>query len=395
MVTETLDSQALVKEAQSRAELSDFGDTAFMEPFEVLVKSLNTESNLSAAGYEMQRERLTSILVNRLQTEYWYQKHPEISQEKLDNPVVIVGLPRTGTTMLHRIMASDSRFYAPLWYEVRGPAPRPGWDFVSTDERIVAAEAEVKYMLDNSPDLAAIHPMDAQGADEEIMLLEHAFYSAVPEAYSNVPSYTAWIKSHDNTPGYQYLKKLLQLLQWQKKRCGINAQRWLLKTPHHLQQMAVLFKVFPEAQIIQTHRDPVQTIPSYASFIYALWILCSEEVDTKRIGELWGELLADGMRHTEAVRAQYPERFLDLWYRDTLKEPISVIEGAYEFIGIPLTDEARQAMNEWRKENPREARPPHIYKGSTFGYTDEGIKQAFYDYRQNHIVGREGVSADD
>ncbi len=379
----------LLAQAQALTGLNDFGDERFREPLGVLVKALNEQAQLNEMGRAGQVERIVKLLVNRLQLEGWIAKHPEILQEQIEKPVVIVGLQRTGSTYLHRILASDTRFYAPLWYEVRNPTPPLDCDFESKDPRIISAEAEVAAMLEANPELAAIHPMDPVAADEDIMLLEHSFYSTMPDAFFNVPSYAEWIDSHDNTPGYEYLKRQLQCLQWQKKRGGQQAERWLLKTPHHLHHAAILLKVFPDAKIIQTHRDPLQTIPSAASMNYNLWILGSDRVDALEVGRLWSAKFARGMTHTLETRQQQPEAFVDVWYKDTVSDPLRALETVYQFIDMDFTDTAKAAMEKFREENQRDARPAHEYSLEQFGFSEAGLKAQFADYRRAYIESAE------
>ncbi len=375
----------LLSAAREATGLSDFGDNSFREPFEVLVNSLNEEADLNAVGRFMQYQRSLNILCNRLRTEAWIARHPEILDEEVKAPVVIIGLQRTGSTMFHRILASDSRFYAPLWYEVRNPAPYMDWDFKGADQRVVEAKAEVAAMLEANPELAAIHPMDPMAADEDIMLLEHSFYSTVPDAFCNVPSYGKWNDGHDNTPGYEYLKRQLQSLQWQKKQQGQSAQRWLLKTPHHLHHVATLLRVFPDAKIIQTHRDPLQTIPSAASMNYNLWLMCADKPDPKVVGEQWAAKYAKGMLHTMETRKLKPDAFIDVWYKDTVADPFKPAQAVYGFIGMDFTEEAHEAMEKWREENKREDRPSHEYTLEQFGFSEEGLKEQFAAYRKQYL----------
>lgn len=379
--------EAVLDAARARDGLQDFGDASFREPLAVLIDALNREARLNEGGRIGQFYRTVNLLVNRLRVEDWFRRYPEIARERIDSPLVIVGLPRTGTTMLHRILASDSRFFAPIWYEVRNPAPFPGWDFQGPDPRIADAEAEVAMMLQANPELAAIHPMSATGADEEIMLLEHSFYSTTPPAFGNIPTYMDWQGSHDNTPGYRYLRRLLQFLQWQKKRQGQDGQRWLLKTPHHLHCMDVLLREFPDAKIIQTHRDPLQTIPSIASFHYELWKLGSDVADPVAVGRMWAAKFARGMHDTMAVRdAQGAGRFLDVHYEDTVQDPFGVISRVYAFAGMELTAQARHAMEDWQAENRREGRPLHHYTLEEFGFTEDSICRDFAEYRERFIL---------
>lgn len=385
-----LDAESIVRDAQQHAGLTDFGDTGFFVAMEKLLWSLEHEANLNAVGRMVQRQRIVDILVNRLRVQDHLKRYPEILDERIVEPLVIVGLPRTGTTMLHRTIAADPRVFAPAWYEVRNPAPFPGWDYVGKDPRITEAEQQVAAMLEGSPELAAIHPMDAEGPDEDIMLLEHSFYSTVPESAANVPSYGRWLEQQDQTCAYEYLKILLQFLQWQKKRAGQQGSRWALKAPHHLHFMDLVFKVFPDARVVQTHRDPLQTIPSLASMIHACWVLVADDVDAKEVARQWARLFANGMRHTMRVRERVgEERFLDLWFKDTVSQPLREIEKVYAFIGMELTPEAKAAMEAWQEYNRRDARPSHEYTLEQFGYTEEGLKEQFAEYRQQFIIPRQ------
>ena len=150
-----LTATTLLAAAMDATGLSDFGDESFREPLDVLIKSLNEEANLNAGGRFGQYQRILNILINRLRVEGWIDKHPEILDEEISAPVVIIGLQRTGSTFFHRILAADKRFYAPLWYEVRNPAPELEWDFKGKDARITSAEAEVAAMLEANPEIAA------------------------------------------------------------------------------------------------------------------------------------------------------------------------------------------------------------------------------------------------
>ena len=376
------DADKLLQQARDDTGLSDFGDESFREPFSVLVKALEDEGNLNAVGRFVQYQRVLNTLHNRLRLSETIRRHPEILDEEIVAPAVIVGLPRTGTTMLHRVLASDSRFYAPLWYEVRNPAPFMNWDPSVKDERLTMAEAEVAALLEANPEIAAIHPMDPLGADEEILLLEHSFYSTVPNAFCNLPSYQDWLFSHDNQPGYDYLKLLLQNLQWQKKQQNAyqHADKWLLKTPHHLHFMECLLHTFPDAKIIQTHRSPVDTIPSISSFNYNLWITQTDDASAELVGQQWGDMFARGLRHAIKVREQHNDQFYDLGFKRLLQDPIESCKAIFEFIGLPVTDHSIAAMQKHREENQRDSRPAHNYALSDFGFTEDGIKQQFADY---------------
>jgi hypothetical protein len=355
----------------------------------VLLESLREEAPLNELGRIVMRARVVESLETRLLTQEWIRRHPEILKEELGAPIVIMGLMRTGTTMLHRIVASDPRNHAANWWEVRFPAPRLDMDWSKPDPRIALAEAEVAAILEADPRQASIHPWDAQAPDEEIMLLEHSFFSHVPEAFVNIPSYRTFITQADWTPAYVYLKKQLQFLQWQKRQRGNVRERWILKTPGHLGYIDTLFKIFPGARAIFNHRDPVETVPSAASMNYAMWALYGDPSEAKIAAAQWQERLAWGTSRSMESRKHYSaDRFVDIWFKDVMKDPIPQIERAYQTFGIEMTPAARAAMQAWRDRNPRDKRPPHEYELSEYGLTREGICEAFAEYRRQFIESR-------
>jgi hypothetical protein len=383
----TFELESVLDAAFNASGLRDFGGEEFFAPLQALLQSLQQEARLHAAGRYGQFTRIVDLLVNRLRVEHWLQQYPEIRDEPIEPPVVIVGLMRTGTTLLHRLMACDKRFYAPLWYEVRYPAPPPGYDFAGPDPRIPLAKAEVQQMIDASPELAAIHPLEACAVDEEVMLLEHSFYSTLPESFAHLPGYAHWLEAHDNTPGYRYLKTLLQFLQWQKQRRGQPAHRWLLKTPHHLHHLDILLQVFPGATVIQTHRDPLQTIPSLCSMNYALTSMGSDNVDAKLLGRHWCDKFARSLRQSVAVRELYADQFIDVQYTDSANTPEATVERIYAALGLALDATTRTAMQHWLRDNRREDRDPHRYTLEQFGFTVAGLENDFAEYRRAFCAG--------
>ena len=383
------DQAGLMGEAKSKSGLEDFGPDEFREALGVLLKSLREEAPLNEIGRAVLRSRVLESLETRLITQHWVNRHPEILDEQIVAPLVVIGLMRTGTTMLQRIIASDPRNHACMWWETRFPAPPLDMDWRKPDPRIPVAEAEVAAILEADPRQASIHPWNAQAPDEEIMLLEHSFLSHVPEAFCNIPTYRSWITEQDWTPSYLYLKKLLQSLQWQKRQRGDVRERWVLKTPGHLGYIDTLFEVFPGANVIQTHRDPVETVPSAASMNHSVWAIYSDANAANVAGAQWQERLAWGTARAMESRKRYDaNRFVDIWFRDAMKDPIAEIERAYGVFGIEMTEAARAGMEKWRTDNPRDGRPPHQYTLSEYGLSEEGIKAAFAGYRAQYIEPR-------
>src|SRR5262249_48164866 len=258
---------------------------------------LAKKAKLSVAGAPIFRQKFLAHLINRLRIEDYFAKHPEIAKEDIAAPLVIVGLPRTGTTKLHRLLSRDPRFYWMAFWESQFPVPFPSESLQQPTGRINEGAGIVAYMTQAMPKLMAIHPMDNAAADEEVMLMEHSMLSAF-NAYAEIPSYTSWLDRQDQAPAYQYLRRMLQFLQWQKRKRGVTAQRWVLKAPHHLLRMDVLLRVFPGVKVILTHRDPTQSIPSIASFIDTLWRIYSSEPNPHGAGHEFSQIMSRALKHT-------------------------------------------------------------------------------------------------
>jgi len=378
-----LSAEALLAEARKRSGgLANFGDPSFEEPMRRLLAAIEGEAQLHAAGLAVQRERVIGILVTRLLVEEWIRRHPEIEHERIERPFVIMGLGRSGTTMLHRTIASDPRVFALFWWESRNPSPPLEWVAGAPDPRVAEAEAEVAAMLAANPEIASAHPIDAHAPDEELMLLEHAFVSSNPEAYAHVPSYSRWVEAHDHRPAYRTMRRLLQFLQWQKKRAGSRATRWVLKTPEHLGYLDVLFDVLPDALVIQAHRDPLETVPSMASLCHMVIQWGSDRIGKPEVGRHWAGKFKRATDRCLAARAQREDRFFDVSFEELLKDPLGPVRRIYAFVGLEWTPEAEVAMRRWAAENRRERRPPHAYTLEEFGLGEEQMKRDFAAYRE-------------
>ena len=382
------DPATLVAEATAATGgLADFGDPTFRPALAALCRALEREGHLSETGRQILKQKLVGHLANRLRIEDYFRDFPEIEHEVVGPPLVIVGLPRTGTTKLQRLLSRDPRFYSMMFWESQFPVPLPDETLERPSARIASARGIVDYMVQAMPKLLAIHPMAAEEADEEVMLMEHSFLSAF-DAYANIPAYVAWLDHQDQTPAYVFLRRCLQFLQWQKRKRGIAGQRWLLKTPHHLLRMDILLRVFPGVQVIQTHRDPVESIPSIASFIDTLWRIYSDKADPRAAGQSWSARMNRGLRHTMQVRKGHgAAQFMDVQFRDTVKAPMEVVRKIYAFIGWPLTPEAETAMRRWLAEDDQaHAGVTHDYGPEQFGLSAEQLKQDFAEYRERHVV---------
>lgn len=375
----------LAARACAETGLQDFGDPWIFENLDQLIPALNNEAQLSAAGIAGAEAMIVRALVNRLAHVDLVRRHPEILDEQVDVAAIVAGLPRTGSTMLHRMLAAAPGMTGVRWWETQNYAPLPGTDPHDPAPRRAAGQQIMDYMLEQAPELTSIHPMNIDQPDEEVIILGQLFSGTMPEAMYYVPSFARWLMRHSRTRCYADLKQILQSLQWQDKtRRGC---KWVLKTPGHLMALDGVLETFPGAKIVMTHRDPVATVPSYASMEATLYAMGGSSIDKPSVGRFWEgrwhELLDMFMQTREQAGAA---RFIDVRYADLTARPIAEGERVLAEAGLAVTPEISAGMHEWVEANRREDRAPHKYTLEEFGFTQAGIEQRFADYRKRFIM---------
>lgn len=376
------DATRLASAAQEKEGLQDWGPPAFETPLAVLTDSYSA-ADLNDIGVHILRSGLVHSLRMRLRAQEWFRRHPEIAQETIAAPIVVVGMMRSGTTLLQRLLAADDRFHCAYGWEVVEVAPRLDHQWSAReDPRIVVSEKREAMSREMAPELFAIHPMYAREPEEEIVFLSDAFLSHVPESGAHVPAYRAWIDAQDFTPAYRYLHRMLQFLQWQKRKAGLTAQRWVLKSPAHLGYLDALRTQFPDLHVVHMHRDPRETIPSGASLNATLHAMHSDHVDRHRVGAEWLSRMGWTNDRAMATRARWDDestRCTDIQFADAVADPIGQVSRVYDAIGLDLTGAAESAMRRWLADRPREVpRPP--YAATDFGLSDAQIDERFAAY---------------
>lgn len=381
-----LSEESLISTARRRTGLSDLGDTSFRTPMRVLLDATEREARLHPCGRIMARHNLVRVLSNRLRIEDEIRRRPEILDTDLQDPVVITGLQRTATTLLHRLMAKDPAFRVLASWEAVNPAPWPGTREGKRDPRIRAAWLAEKSVSWLAPDFFAIHPVEAESPEEDVLLLEFAFLSTVPEAMQRVPTYSRWLEQEaDHVEGYRYLGKMLRLLSSQRP-----GGRWLLKSPHHLEHLDALVEVFPGARIIQAHRDPVVSLASFCSMIAHARGIFTDDVDPYEVGRHWSVKRARMVERAMGVRERLGEdRFLDVMYDDLVADPVGQIRRVYGFLDVKLGRGSTERMRAHLWDNPRDRRGRHTYDLSHFGLDADTEEQRFARYRARYRIPRE------
>ncbi|KHS46032.1 sulfotransferase family protein [Novosphingobium subterraneum] len=377
------DRETLLSAACERSGLSDFGDTWFFEPMDHYIAAANAEGKLTEAGFAGQTEAIVKGLASRLRMVEDIKRHPEILDEDVEVAAIILGLPRTGSTIFHRLLASAPGMTAIRWYEAQNYAPLPGDEPGKPEARRAYAEAMIEGWLNLSPELASIHPLDPDAPDEEIIILGQLFITTMVEAMTFIPSFAKWLNDYDQSKGYEDLKTILKYLQWQDPTR--RGKKWVLKSPQNLPYTDVTANAFPKAVLVMTHRDPLEVVPSYVSMEAALYKLNSVHSD-EAVGAFWFPRLAEWMHRFEQARARIGEdRFIDIDYREVAKEPLKQAQRVLAHIGIPLDDKIEAALTEFMAGNKREQRPMHDYSLERFGLNEADVREAFASYRARYI----------
>jgi hypothetical protein len=380
-----LEEVSLLAAARRKTGLEDFGDDAFREPLRVLLDSLNGESNLTPLGRIIQHVRIVGLLSNRLRTEELLKRHPEILQQTFGPVIVIAGLQRTGTTMLHRLLSADPDARSLLSWEALNPVPLPGETPGRPAGRMRQAQRAQRSVAYLAPDFFAVHPVEWEAPEEDVLLLDLEFMSQSPEATVNVPSYAAWLEGQDLTPAYQYERKAMLALQWQRP-----GRHWVLKTPHHMEYLDVLLRVFPEAKVVQTHRDPDNAVVSFCSMVAHARGLFSDDVEPHRVARQWVRKTRRMVERSMAVRdGTSADRILDVSYYDLVADPFAEVQRIYAFAGLPFGAKTRTAMEARHRENRQHKYGRHRYGLEDFGLTREDMDRAFDAYRRRYGIRRE------
>lgn len=374
-----LETESMLAEARRRTGLEDFGDPWFLAPLRAQVDGMRTEARLSPTGRVAMVERALGGLVTILRLTDALTRHPEIREEPVEVAAIVCGLPRTGSTMLHRLLANHPGMTACLWWEATFPTPFPGERRGDPSPRQKAARDLVAWMCESMPELLSMHPMDADQVDEEILIMEQGFVSTTAEMNMHLPTYSAFIEGLDKRPVYRFLLDVLKYLQWQD--VSRRHKRWVLKTPFHLTGLPAALEIFPQAKVVMTHRDPVQIIPSWASFAYTLMKLGSDEVDPREIGRHWTRRWSNALREFVATRAREPAgRFIDVFYDDQTRDPVGTAKEVFRRLDIAIDAEAEARIVDWIAINGRDKRPSHKYDMATFGLSAPQIEAAFDFY---------------
>ncbi len=374
-----LDPQSMMKRAIKKAGSSDFGDEDFREGLERFLRSADREGELTLLGRLMVQGYTTENLVNRLRLVDWRKRHPEIEAEEIVRPLFIVGLPRTGTTILHSLLEQDPANRSPLAWEIQHPVPPATPETFGDDPRIATMQTTLDRLFQLVPGFEAMHPMSATQPEECVAVFTQCFRSEQLQVQFNVPSYQAWVDEAEMRSTYEYHKRFLQHVQ----SGGVVGERWVLKSPAHLNKIDTLLEVFPDARIVHTHRDPIRVCASVASITAMLRGAGTDRIDLHEIGrqqlDWWAKLVGQSLAQRKRF-ADRRDQFFDVRLRETVADPLDVVQRMYGHFGYQLSGEVEAKMREFMAKHPRDRHGAHTYAPEDFGIDPVRDRGPFEEY---------------
>ena len=387
----SLHSEDLVVRAMKRTGLSDLGIESIGEPLEILCRALQDDrAAMHPFGRYAARTQLIGLLATRAKVIQLTAAHPEIEASPVERPIVIMGMPRTGTTFLQRLLSRDVGLrHLPYW-EALAPMPEgsPLDRDAPTARRVRAAQRSIEFVDRVAPAMRTIHELDAHEADEEIWLLAVHMSSMIFECTWNVPAFAEWYDGADLREGYGWLRRMMQVLGWYR-----SGEQWLLKSPQHLERIPDLVATFPGVVLVQTHRDPVSVVTSTASMITTGRPVSSDRVDPDQIGRYWTWRLDRMLDRNMAQRDQLGDELgtpvIDLRFHELMADPMAAVDHIYATAGRELGDDARAAMVRYLDQRPRHHFGAHRYQPEDYGIDRVKVREQFAAYCE-----RFGVQAD-
>jgi hypothetical protein len=375
--------EALIAAACEQTGMSDFGGDSFREGLAVFCESASNEAQLSPTGAGIIPAAIVGALTNRLKVTDWVKRHPGVLDERIEAPLVVIGMFRAGTTLLTYLLEKDERHRPLFRWEAGDSVPPPTPETLATDPRIDATRAAMTFMDQINPRMRVVQSEEADGPTECISVLNQDFKSLTWEAMANVPTYGKWLHGADHRSAYDYHKRVLQLLQ----SGGVRRQRWSLKSPHHALHLDALTAVYPDARMVLMHRDPVVLCSSVCSLITTLTKTFSDADHKAFIAAHWTDMLARSIDSVNAFRDANPDKkIVDVHYAELAADPIATMRRVYGEFGEELEGQALQAMTAQIESRPKGRFGKHGYSPAEFGLDAGAIAERFRPYVERYDI---------
>ena len=370
----------LLDKARQVAGGQSWVDLSFQPALELLVRSCDATAALNPRGRRVLHAVVVRHLVNRLLIEAEVGARPEVRTRPVGAAIVVTGLPRTGTTLLHNLLALDPGFRALRLWEALRPVPPDPESGISKDELVRRAEAWLEQTYELVPGLRSIHAVTAEGPEECDALLQNDFASQHFDDMFDAASYSEWLATAPLRQEYRSYAEQLNVL----RRAEDVARPWVLKSPSHLGHLDALLEALPDATIVHCHRHPFEAVPSYASLVLTLRRAYSDEASAAGVGRQALCRSETTVGRAMAVRRRDGHRFVDVAYRDLVRQPLGAVGRLYEQLGRRLPATVEASMATWLAGHPRHQHGRHSYESGTFGLDPRAIETAFAPYLDRH-----------
>lgn len=380
---------AFLTAASESCGLDNYGSEEYLEPLGVVCESITKESNFNSLGRITTHSHIMAALIARLRVEDFYNQHPEIEENEIVAPIIIAGLPRSGTTHLQNLIAADTNLRHLPWWEAIEPIPsKEEWG--TTEGRIERAKAGIKQRDILMPHFDRMHEMTWDHAHEEIALLLIAGSTIQYDTMGVLPSWREYYKSQDQTPYYMYMKRILKVLSsLRSDNNGDNDnRRWILKSPQHLEQFKPLNNAFPDATVLITHRDPLSVIASMATMLcYAARLAYDAPIDVEHIGKWWKEILKDLLLQCMEDRDIFPEsRSMDIFFHEFMADDVATVKRAYELAGQEWDESVEDNIANYMNAHPRGRHGRVIYDLADFNINPNELRDELMPYIEHFNI---------
>lgn len=388
-MAETLIADSLVAQAVGAAGLDDFGGDSYREGLAVLVADLNAGAAKgwhNDAGIARAANDIRHWLTNRLRVEDYLKQHPDLLSRPVERPVFVMGIPRTGTTLMSNLLAADPARRSPLTWEIDEPVPpvaAPG--LLTTDPRALARLEAERAALAANPDMGKYYRGSAVYPNECVFFMAHDFKTLMIESKGRLPGYQEFIFSCDMTSAYEYHRRFLQVLQHHAPGT------WNVKKPSHALWLETIFQVYPDARVVWTHRDPFTATGSLCSIISLSHMGHMGKVDAEWLAQDYPWQAAEHANRIMDFRDRFGEdRIIDVHYADLVSDPVGETRRLYAKLGDEWTAEAEAGVQQWVDDNPQNKFGKHDYKLAQYGLSKERLEPLFERYLSRYDVSREG-----
>ncbi|MEM1111502.1 MAG: sulfotransferase [Pseudomonadota bacterium] len=381
----SLTPEQIAASARTQSNTAQQLDALSSEALARFIESAESDSRMNTLGRLAVKNMLTGALASRFAVLDWHEQHPTLASERIDRPWIIVGLPRTGSSILSILLGLDPLNRPLLQWEARNPIPPSTLASAAEDPRIAEMSGELQKMKALNPVVTTMHPFGSTLAEECTAIFTYSLRTIGMETIAFTPSYGQWLDDDDMSPAYDIHQKTLQALQQPQP-----TEHWVLKSPNHLGYLPTLMATYPDARVIWTHRDPAKVLPSLASLNCAMQMPLTQHCEPERVGNYWADRMESMIGRATAFDASASEGWCyHLQYGELIKDPMAALSAVYTHFGASMSTLHERRIAAWMEQKPQHADGIHAYDSADFGWSKASLQERFKHYQQRYAVATE------